>query len=219
MPSLVIVIATWASGGNLPPLLALGGLLRASGHRVHVLSSDATREPALRDGFEPFAYRTAPQPVVSLVHFLYGPARSLMARSGEAWTTDLKELNATRARFGLSPAADGLAAWEVNEDLCRRWQRGQIGPVLDYTRMTSRGWSLRSAPRGQRRPRNESVAVEAVTDRSRPGRRRCLRSCVPPGPRPGKTGCSTIPSLVAQLAPDRHLSRAITSGAPRVPTE
>jgi hypothetical protein len=35
-----------------------------------------------------------------------------MAKSGEAWTTDLKELNATRARFGLSPEADGLAAWE-----------------------------------------------------------------------------------------------------------
>ena len=66
MPSLVIVIATWASGGNLPPLLALAGLLRAAGHRVHVLSSDATREPALRDGFEPFAYRTAPQPDTSV---------------------------------------------------------------------------------------------------------------------------------------------------------
>jgi UDP:flavonoid glycosyltransferase YjiC (YdhE family) len=169
MPSLVIVIATWASGGNLPPLLALAGLLRAASHRVHVLASDATREPAQRDGFEPFAYRTAPQPdtsvpfeereaellrtlagveiardvsdvleetrpdvlvvdcmlpaaivaaqaastpVVSLVHFLYGPARSLMAKSGQAWTTDLKELNATRARFGLPPEADGLAAWE-----------------------------------------------------------------------------------------------------------
>jgi hypothetical protein len=53
MPSLVIVTATWASGGNLPPLLALAGLLRAAGHRVQVLSSDATHEPALRDGFEP----------------------------------------------------------------------------------------------------------------------------------------------------------------------
>jgi hypothetical protein len=35
-----------------------------------------------------------------------------MAKSGEAWTTDLKESNATRACFGLSPEADGLAGWE-----------------------------------------------------------------------------------------------------------
>src|SRR4029453_17384731 len=71
MPSLVIVIATWASGGNLPPLLALAGLLRAAGHRVHVLSSDATREPALRGGFGPFAYRTPPRPPA----LRFGPVR------------------------------------------------------------------------------------------------------------------------------------------------
>jgi hypothetical protein len=43
------VIATWASGGNLPPLLALARLLRAAGHRVHILASSATSEPARRD--------------------------------------------------------------------------------------------------------------------------------------------------------------------------
>jgi UDP:flavonoid glycosyltransferase YjiC (YdhE family) len=163
------VVATWASGGNLPPLIALARLLGAAGHRVRVLASSATLEPARREGFEPVSYRTAPQPdesvpfeaqaptvlrtlaggevardvravlaetrpdvlvadcmlpaavvaaqaasipVVSLVHFLYGPARAQMTRTGEAWTTDLEQLNATREGFGLTPAADGLTAWE-----------------------------------------------------------------------------------------------------------
>jgi UDP:flavonoid glycosyltransferase YjiC (YdhE family) len=168
------VVATWASGGNLPPLLALARLLRAAGHHAHVLASSATLEPARRAGLEPVSYRTAPQPdesvpfeaqaatvlrtlagvelardvaavlaetgpdvlvadcmlpaavvaaqaasipVVSLVHFLYGPARAQMTRKGEAWTTDLEQLNATRAAFGLTPAADGLTAWECVEVL------------------------------------------------------------------------------------------------------
>jgi UDP:flavonoid glycosyltransferase YjiC (YdhE family) len=166
---LSVVVATWASGGNLPPLIALARLLREAGHRVHVLASSATLAPARREDFEPVTYRTAPQPdesvpfeaqaatvlrtlagveaardvaavlaetgpdvlvadcmlpaavvagqaasipVVSLVHFLYGPARAQMTRKGEAWTTDLEQLNATRAAFGLTPAPDGLTAWE-----------------------------------------------------------------------------------------------------------
>jgi UDP:flavonoid glycosyltransferase YjiC (YdhE family) len=35
-----------------------------------------------------------------------------MAKSNEAWTTDLAQLNATRADLSVAPAADGLAAWE-----------------------------------------------------------------------------------------------------------
>jgi UDP:flavonoid glycosyltransferase YjiC (YdhE family) len=167
---LSVLIATWASGGNLPPLLALARLLRSAGHQVHVLASSATQEPARRDGFEPLVYRSAPQPdtsvpfeaqaadllrtlagveialdvrevleeatpdvvvadcmlpaavvaaqaastpVVSLVHFLYAPARAQMTRTGEGWTTDLEQLNATRTRFGLPRAGDGLGAWEA----------------------------------------------------------------------------------------------------------
>jgi UDP:flavonoid glycosyltransferase YjiC (YdhE family) len=60
------VIATWASGGNLPPLLALARLLHAAGYRVQVLASTATRGEAQRDGFGLVGYRTAPQPDVSL---------------------------------------------------------------------------------------------------------------------------------------------------------
>jgi UDP:flavonoid glycosyltransferase YjiC (YdhE family) len=171
-PALSVVIATWASGGNLPPLLALAGLLRAVGHRVQILASSATREPARRDGFETFGYRSAPQPdtsvpfeaqaadvlrtlagvaiardvrdvleqtrpdllvadcmlpaalaaaqaastpVVSLVHFLYGHARSQMAKTSEGWTTDLEQLSATHASLGLPAARDGVAAWEAVE--------------------------------------------------------------------------------------------------------
>jgi UDP:flavonoid glycosyltransferase YjiC (YdhE family) len=167
---LSVLIATWASGGNLPPLLALGGLLRRAGHRVQILTSTATQEPARRDDFETIAYRTAAQPdtsvplevnaadvfrtlagveiardvgevfaearpdvlvtdcmlpaalaaaqaasipAVSVVHFLYGPARKQMAKSGEGWTTDTDQLNATRTRLGLPPAVGGLAAWET----------------------------------------------------------------------------------------------------------
>jgi UDP:flavonoid glycosyltransferase YjiC (YdhE family) len=169
---LSVLIATWASGGNLPPLLALAGLLRTAGHRVRVLASSATHEFARRAGLEVTAYSTAPQPdtsvpfeaqmpnvlrtlsgveiardvravleetgadvlvadcmlpaaivagqsasvpVVSLVHFLYGPTRIQMSKTGDAWTTDLRELNVTRASFGLPAAADGLAAWEAVE--------------------------------------------------------------------------------------------------------
>jgi UDP:flavonoid glycosyltransferase YjiC (YdhE family) len=168
-PRLSFLIATWASGGNLPPLLALARLLQAAGHRVRVLASDATGASARRAGLEVTSYRTALQPdtsvpfeaqmpivlrtlsgaeiaddvharieearpdvlvadcmlpaailagqaasipVVSLVHFLYGPARAHMERTGEAWTTDLTTLNATRARLDLPPAADWRAAWE-----------------------------------------------------------------------------------------------------------
>jgi UDP:flavonoid glycosyltransferase YjiC (YdhE family) len=175
-----VLIATWLSGGNLPPLLALARLLRAADHRVNILASSGTAEPARREGFEPIAYRNAPQPdtsvpfeaqaaevlrtlsgvevardvreviaetkpdllvadcmlpaaivaaqaaatpVVSLVHFLYGPARSQMARTGDGWTTDLEQLNITRERFGLPPATDGIAAWEAADLLVTapRW--------------------------------------------------------------------------------------------------
>ena len=40
-------------------------------------------------------------PVVSLVHFLYGPARRKMLDVGGGWTTDLGTLASTRASLGL----------------------------------------------------------------------------------------------------------------------
>ena len=54
-------------------------------------------------------------PTASLVHFPYGLARAQMLRGAGAWTTDRTQLNITRRRLGLEPAADGLSAWESPE--------------------------------------------------------------------------------------------------------
>ncbi len=56
------LIVSWAGGGNLPPLLAAGTLLAARDHRVCVLASSATRQPALDAGFDVVGYRRSPDP-------------------------------------------------------------------------------------------------------------------------------------------------------------
>jgi UDP:flavonoid glycosyltransferase YjiC (YdhE family) len=61
-----ILIVSWASGGNLPPLFAAGRLLAARGHTVWVLVSAATREEARKAGFEVVGYRRAPDPNMEL---------------------------------------------------------------------------------------------------------------------------------------------------------
>jgi UDP:flavonoid glycosyltransferase YjiC (YdhE family) len=61
------------------------------------------------------AARAGGIPVVSLVHFLYGLARTQMARRGGAWTTDLRALAETHRALGLAPPRDGLDAWEAAE--------------------------------------------------------------------------------------------------------
>jgi UDP:flavonoid glycosyltransferase YjiC (YdhE family) len=54
-------------------------------------------------------------PVASLVHFLYGLARTRMLADAGAWTTDLEALAATHRRLGLEPIRDGLSAWDAPE--------------------------------------------------------------------------------------------------------
>jgi len=165
-----VIVATWAPGGNLPPLLGVAALLRARRHRVRVLASPATSVAARAAGFETLEYRRAPQPdpaipfeaqaervmreiagtaiacdvhdllvetipdllvadcmlpaalaaaqatstrAVSVVHFLYGPARTQMATKRSSWTTDLGQLNATLRLLDQPPAATALAAWEA----------------------------------------------------------------------------------------------------------
>ena len=61
------------------------------------------------------AARSMGRPTVSLVHFLYGPARAQMLRDGGPWTTDFERLNDTHGFLGLTPFNDGLAAWEAPE--------------------------------------------------------------------------------------------------------
>jgi hypothetical protein len=45
------------------------------------------------------AAAAAGTPAVSVVHFLYGPARATMVRGG-GWTTDVRRLDATRRGLG-----------------------------------------------------------------------------------------------------------------------
>ena len=61
------------------------------------------------------AARAMGTPTVSLVHFLYGLARTQMLRAGGAWTTDLRSLAATHRMLGLAPPSDGVSAWEAPE--------------------------------------------------------------------------------------------------------
>jgi hypothetical protein len=63
------------------------------------------------------AARTTGTPTASLVHFLYGLARTQMLRAGGGWTTDLHSLGCTHRALRLAPALDGLAAWEAPEML------------------------------------------------------------------------------------------------------
>jgi UDP:flavonoid glycosyltransferase YjiC (YdhE family) len=61
------------------------------------------------------AARARGTPTVSLVHFLYGLARTQMLQSGGGWTTDLHTLAETHRVIGLAPPSDGLSAWEAPE--------------------------------------------------------------------------------------------------------
>ena len=56
------LIASWGSGGNLPPLLAAGALLAARDLRVCVLASSATQQAAVDAGFDVVGYRRARDP-------------------------------------------------------------------------------------------------------------------------------------------------------------
>jgi UDP:flavonoid glycosyltransferase YjiC (YdhE family) len=61
------------------------------------------------------AARAVRTPTASLVHFLYGLARTQMLRAGGGWTTDLRSLAATHRMLGLAAPSDGLSAWESPE--------------------------------------------------------------------------------------------------------
>jgi hypothetical protein len=61
------------------------------------------------------ATRATGTPTASLVHFLYGLARTRMLQTPDGWTTDLETLASTHRTLGLAPVRDGLAAWEAPE--------------------------------------------------------------------------------------------------------
>ena len=75
-----VAVVTWAPGGNLPPLLAAGALLRARGHEVAVLASEATRAAAEEAGLPVLRYARAPEPEVRVA--FERQAEALMAVAG-----------------------------------------------------------------------------------------------------------------------------------------
>jgi len=63
------------------------------------------------------AGEAASVPTASLVHFPYALARSVMARAGGTWTTDLPTLDRTRRALGLPETDGALDAWERPDGL------------------------------------------------------------------------------------------------------
>ena len=59
------------------------------------------------------AGQAAGTPTVSVVHFLYGPARRHMITTGRGGIIDVPQLNLTRGALGLPAVAHPLEAWEA----------------------------------------------------------------------------------------------------------
>ncbi len=86
-----VLIVSWGSGGNLPPLLAAGRLLAARGHTVSALTSAATRAAALTAGFEVISYRRTPDPDVELA-FEHQAARLMATAAGAEVALDVRDV-------------------------------------------------------------------------------------------------------------------------------
>jgi MGT family glycosyltransferase len=86
-----VLIVSWASGGNLQPLLAAGKLLAARDHRVCVLASAATRQPAADAGFDVVGYDRAPNPEMETA--FEQQAAEMMARAaGPEIANDVRDV-------------------------------------------------------------------------------------------------------------------------------
>jgi UDP:flavonoid glycosyltransferase YjiC (YdhE family) len=60
------LLVGWHGGGNTPPLLAAGSLLRSANFEVIVLASDEVRREATRAGFDRVPFLSAPPPETHL---------------------------------------------------------------------------------------------------------------------------------------------------------
>jgi UDP:flavonoid glycosyltransferase YjiC (YdhE family) len=89
--TLRVLIVSWASGGNLPPLLAAGRLLVARDHRVCVLASAATRQPAVGAGFDVVRYRRAPDPEMDTA-FEQQAAEMMATAAGPEIALDVRDV-------------------------------------------------------------------------------------------------------------------------------
>jgi UDP:flavonoid glycosyltransferase YjiC (YdhE family) len=85
-----VTVVTWAAGGNVPPLLAAGAVLRARGHDVHVLASEATKPMALHAGFPVVGYWRASGPD-ELVEFERQAAALAAAAAGLDVALDVRD--------------------------------------------------------------------------------------------------------------------------------
>jgi UDP:flavonoid glycosyltransferase YjiC (YdhE family) len=94
-----VLIVSWGGGGNLPPLLAAGGLLAARDHQVSVLTSAATRQPALDAGFDIVGYRRTPDPEMETA-FEQQAAQLMATAAGPEIALDVRDV-AAELRPGL----------------------------------------------------------------------------------------------------------------------
>jgi UDP:flavonoid glycosyltransferase YjiC (YdhE family) len=90
MPSDVLIVS-WGSGGNLPPLLAAGRLLALRGHAVSALASAATRQAALEAGFDVIGFRRTPDPNTWLA-FEEQAAKLMAIAAGPALALDVRDV-------------------------------------------------------------------------------------------------------------------------------
>jgi UDP:flavonoid glycosyltransferase YjiC (YdhE family) len=86
-----VLIVSWGGGGNLPPLLAAGKLLAAREHRVCVLASAATRQPAVDAGFEVASYRRARDPNMDTA-FEQQAAQLMATAAGPELALDVRDI-------------------------------------------------------------------------------------------------------------------------------
>jgi UDP:flavonoid glycosyltransferase YjiC (YdhE family) len=86
-----VLIVSWGGGGNLPPLLAAGRLLAARDHRVCVLASAATRQPALDAGFDVVGYRRSPDPEMDTA-FEQQAAQMMATAAGPEIALDVRDV-------------------------------------------------------------------------------------------------------------------------------
>jgi UDP:flavonoid glycosyltransferase YjiC (YdhE family) len=90
MQSRHVLVATWAGGGNLPPLLSVARLLADQGCAVRVRTSTATEEAAKAAGLDVVPYLRSPQPNMR-VTFESHAAAFMAAAAGPEIASDVRD--------------------------------------------------------------------------------------------------------------------------------
>ncbi len=85
-----VLVATWAGGGNLPPLLSVAQLLAGRGCAVRVLTSRATQKAAEAGGLHVVPYTRSPQPDMT-VAFESQAAEFMAVMAGPEIASEVRE--------------------------------------------------------------------------------------------------------------------------------